>query len=142
MTLGPASVLAIEFTGGQYRGEILNALVELVQAGTVRVIDAVAVKKDGEGKITTLEINQLGAGDLHVFDPLKAEITGLLSYQDIQDIGAMLDPNTAAGLLVLEHMWANNLAQAILHAKGKVVLNRLLVPEVVQENLALIEQVQ
>lgn len=142
MKLGPTSVLAIEFTGGNYKGEILAALVDLVRAGTVRVIDAVAVKKDAAGKITAQEINQLAAKDLHIFDPLQAEITGLLSNQDINDIGAMLANNSAAGLLVLEHIWANQLGQAIVNAKGKVVLNRLLMPEVVQENLALIEAVQ
>lgn len=142
MSLGPTSVLTIEFKGGQYRGEILAALVELVQAGTVRVIDAVAVKKDHAGKITALEINQLAVNDLHVFDPLNAVITGLLSNTDIQDIGALLDNDSAAGLLVIEHVWANKLAQAIANANGKVVLNRLLMPEVVEENLELMEAVQ
>jgi hypothetical protein len=142
MKVGPTSVLAIEFTGGNFKGEILSALVDLVRAGTVRVIDAVAVKKDGAGKITAQEINQLAANDLHIFDPLQAEITGLLSNQDIDDIGAMLDNNTASGLLVLEHVWADNLAQAIVNANGKVVLNRLLMPDVVQENLEMIEAIQ
>jgi uncharacterized membrane protein len=141
MKLGPTSILVIEFTGGEYKGEILAALVELVQAGTVRVIDAVAVKKDGDGKITSLEINQLGVKDVHVFDPLQAEITGLLSNQDINDIGALLDNNSAAGVLVLEQLWANKLAQAIVNAKGKVVLNRLLMPDAVQENLDIIEKI-
>jgi hypothetical protein len=137
MSLGPTSVLAIEFKGGQYRGEILGALVDFVRAGTIRVIDAVAVKKDDAGEITALEINQLPMNDLHIFDPLNAEITGLLSNTDINDIGALLDNNTAAGLLVLEHIWATKLAQAIVNANGKVVLNRLLMPDVVEENLEL-----
>jgi len=103
------------------------------------VVDAVAVKKDGEGKITALEINQLPLKDLHVFDPLQAEITGLLSNTDIQKIGDLLDNNSAAGLLAIEHLWAENLAQAIVRAKGKVVLNQLMMPEDVEENLKLME---
>lgn len=142
MQLGPTSVLAIQFTGGEYRGEIIAALVDLVRAGTVRVVDAVAVKKDDAGQITTLEVNQLASNELQVFDALDAEITGLLSYQDINDIAASLENNTAAGLLVLEHVWANNLAQAIVRANGKVVLNRLMMPDVVQENLDIIEAIQ
>lgn len=141
MELGPASVLAIQFKGKEFKGEIMNALVELVQAGTVRVVDAVAVKKDGAGVVTAQEISQLGSGDLHIFDPLKAEVTGLLSNQDIQDMGALLENNTAAGFLVLEHIWATKLAHAITNTGGTVVLNRLLMPEAVAENLALIENI-
>ena len=35
MNLGPTSVLVIEFQGGEYKGEILAPLVDLVQKGTV-----------------------------------------------------------------------------------------------------------
>src|SRR5262245_8021376 len=106
MQLGPTSVLTIQFNTGEYKGEILAALVDLVRAGTVRVVDAVAVVKDADGKVTAKEINQLTGLSLHVFDPLQAEITGLLSNDDIQDIGELLDNNTAAGIMVLEHLWA------------------------------------
>jgi hypothetical protein len=141
MKLGPTSVLVIESKGGEYKGEILAALVELVNNGTVRIIDAVAVKKDGEGKITAQEVNQIGVKDLHIFDPLNAEITGLISNTDINDIGALLDNNSASAILVLEHLWANRLGEAIVNAKGKVVLNRLLMPDVVEENFKQMEAV-
>jgi hypothetical protein len=141
MKLGPTSILVIESQGGEYKGEILAALVDLVNSGTVRVIDAVAVKKDGSGNITAQEVNQIGIKDLHIFDPLNAEITGLLSDTDINDIGALLDNNSASALLVLEHVWANRLGDAIVKAKGKVVLNRLLMPDVVEENFKQMEAI-
>lgn len=141
MDLGPTSVLAIEFKGKEFKGEILNALIELVNAGTVRVIDAVVVKKDAAGALSSYEVNQLPLNELKIFDPLKAEITGLLSNQDIQDMGALLDNNTAAGFLVLEQVWATKLAHAIQNTGGTVVLNRLLMPEVVAENMAMIENI-
>jgi uncharacterized membrane protein len=141
MELGPTSVLAIQFDGVNFKGEILNALAELVRAGTVRVVDAVVVRKDAEGKIDAQEVNQLGIADLRIFDPLQAEVTGLLSNQDIEDIGALLANSTASGILVLEHIWATKLVHAIQSAGGTVVLNRLLMPEVVAENLALIENI-
>jgi len=141
MKYGPTSVLVIESQGGEYKGEILAALIELVNAGTVRVIDALGVTKDDKGKVTTLEVSQMGERGVHIFDPLNAEITGLLSNTDIEDIAAMLDNNSASALLVLEHVWANKLGEAIVNAKGKVVMNRLLLPDVVEENFKLMEQV-
>lgn len=141
MKYGPTSVLVIESQGGEYKGEILAALVELVNAGTVRVIDALGVIKDENGKVTTLEVSQMGDRGVHVFDPLNAEITGLLSNTDIQDIAELLDNNSASALMVLEHVWANKLGEAIVRAKGKVVLNRLLLPDVVEENFKQMEAV-
>ena len=92
--------------------------------------------------VTAQEVNQLAPEVVAIFNPLDAEVTGLISNDDIQDIGTMLDNDSAAGLLVLEQLWATKLAQAITNANGKVVMNRLLMPEVVEENMALIEAVK
>lgn len=141
MAMGPTSVLVIQFTGRNFKGEILAALYDLVKAGTVRIVDAVVVIKDNEGKVTAQEVNQLAPTVVAIFDPLNAEVSGLISNTDIQDIGTLLDNDSAAGILVLEQLWATKLAQAITNAKGKVVLNRLLMPEVVEENMAIIEKI-
>lgn len=141
MAMGPTSVLVIQFTGRNFKGEILAALYDLVKAGTVRIVDAVVVIKDNEGKVTAQEVNQLAPTVVAIFDPLNAEVSGLISNNDIQDIGTLLDNDSAAGILVLEQLWATKLAQAITNAKGKVVLNRLLMPEVVEENMAIIEKI-
>jgi uncharacterized membrane protein len=138
MRLGPCSVLAIQFATTQMKGEILSELVHLVDDGVVRVADAVVVRKDKEGHITPTEISNLGESEMRIFDPLDATVSGLLSNDDIRDIGELIDNNTSAGLLVIEHLWATKLAQAITNAKGKVVLNRLLMPELVEENLEII----
>lgn len=141
MAMGPTSVLAIQANGNKLKGEILMALAELVNAGTVRIIDVVAVKKDDNGNITAQEVEQLGIDELRLFDPLKAQASGLLSNDDIEDIGKTLDNGSAAGLMILEHVWATQLAQAIQNAGGKVVMNQLIMPEVIEENLAAIENV-
>jgi uncharacterized membrane protein len=142
MAVGPVSVLAIQFTENNFNGQILAALYELVNNGTVKIIDAVAVVKDANGKVTAQEISQLAPTVVSIFDPLNAEVTGLLSYEDINDIGAKLDNNSAAGLLALEHIWADRLAQAIIEANGKVVTNQLIMPDVVEEQLAAIATVK
>lgn len=142
MKLGPCSVLAIQFASTQMKGDILAELTHLVNAGILRVADAVVVRKDDEGHVTSTEINNLAENEMHIFDPLDATITGLLSNEDIKSIGELLDNNTSAGLMVIEHVWATQLAEAIARANGKVVLNRLLMPELVQENLELIETIR
>lgn len=142
MALGPVSILAIQFSENNFRGEILAALYDLVKNGTVRIIDAVVVAKDQTGEITVQEVNQLAPTVVAIFDPLDAEVTGLLSYDDIHNLGALLDPNSSAGLLALEHTWAERLAQAIIGANGKVVTNQLIMPDAIEEQLAAIATVQ
>lgn len=141
MAVGPVSVLGIQFSENNFRGEILAALYELVKSGTVKIIDAVVVVKDAGGKVTAQEVNELAPAVVAIFDPLDAEVTGLLSYDDIYGIGAKLDNNSSAGLLALEHIWADRLGQAIVNANGKVVTNQLIMPDVVEEHLAAIATV-
>jgi uncharacterized membrane protein len=142
MAVGPVSILAIQFSENNFRGEILAELYDLVKSGTVRVIDAVVVAKDQAGKVAAQEVNQLAPAVVAIFNPLDAEVTGLLSYSDIEAIGAMLENNSSAGVLALEHIWADKLAQAIVNANGKVVTNQLLMPDAVAEQLATIATVQ
>ena len=142
MAVGPVSILAIQFSENNFRGEILAALYDLVKSGTVRIIDAVVVAKDREGKVAAQEVNQLAPAVVAIFNPLDAEVTGLLSYSDIEAIGVMLENNSSAGVLALEHIWADKLAQAIVNANGRVVTNQLLMPEAVEEQLAAIATVK
>jgi hypothetical protein len=48
MGIGPVEYMIVAFPGNQFKGEIVPALQELVDAGTIRVIDLAFVIKDGE----------------------------------------------------------------------------------------------
>ena len=47
--IGPVDYAVIAFPGNQFKGEIVPALTDLVDAGTIRIIDAVFVSKDEDG---------------------------------------------------------------------------------------------
>ena len=59
MTVGPVDVITIGFPGNKFSGQIAPALMELVDSGTIRVLDLLFVQKDAEGALTTLEIEDL-----------------------------------------------------------------------------------
>ncbi len=46
MQLGPVEYVVIAFPGSQFTGEIAPALADLIDAGTIRVIDLAFVSKD------------------------------------------------------------------------------------------------
>ena len=53
----------------------------------------IVVKKDADGKVTHQEMQEHDNTVLAVFDPLKAEISGMIQVEDIEMIGEKLEPN-------------------------------------------------
>ena len=49
----------IAFPGNRFRGEIAPAIGDLVEAGTIRVIDIAFVGKDADGNAVAMEVTEL-----------------------------------------------------------------------------------
>jgi len=65
--LGPIDFGVIEFDGNNFDGRIAAALIDLIAAGTIRIIDLAVVTKDEAGDVAILEIE-----DVEEAGPLKA----------------------------------------------------------------------
>ena len=123
MSLGPIEMLVVKFPGNQFTGEIAPALVELVEGGIIRVIDILFVVKEEDGKVTVVEINDLDDDDFRRFDPVVADVTGLLSIEDAEWLSQTFEPNSSAAIMLFENTWATKFRDALLHAKGELILN-------------------
>ena len=135
MTYGPIDFIAFEFKGNQFKGEIIPALMELVNKEIVRVIDLVIVQKDAEGKLTMRELQQVEPAVVAMFDPLKAQITGMIQVDDIQEIGEKVENNSTAAIMLFENLWAIKFKDAVMNANGRVVMQQRIPNEIVQESL-------
>jgi uncharacterized membrane protein len=133
MALGPIEMLVVKFPGNQFTGEIAPALAELVDAGTIRVIDFVFIMKDADGTLTSVELADLPDDAASAFAPVVDDVSGMLSEDDIRDLGGLLDPNSSAGLMLFENAWAAKFAQAVRNAKGEVVLSERIPRQVIEE---------
>ena len=49
--IGPVEYLIVAFPGNEFRGEIAPALADLVEAGTIRIIDIAFAGKDADGEV-------------------------------------------------------------------------------------------
>jgi hypothetical protein len=136
MTLGPIDFLALEFPGNKFDGSILASLLELVQAGVIRIIDLVVIVKDEEGDVFVRELQELEPDSIRVLDPLQVEVTSMITRNDIDGFAAVLGNNSAAELLLIENLWAIKTKQAMLDADARVVMFERIPHEVVEENLA------
>ncbi len=116
--IGPVDYAIIAFPGNQFRGAIAPALADLVDAGTIRIIDAAFVGKDEDGNILAFELTELAPDVQEALDTLGIEVEGLFNEDDIQAAGEELEPNSSACLLIWENVWARNVAQAMRDAGG------------------------
>jgi hypothetical protein len=135
MTYGPVDFVALEFKGNQFKGEILPEIMSLVNNGVVRIIDMIVVRKDADGKVTHQEMQETDKSVLAVFDPLKAEINGMIQVEDIEMIGEKLDNNCTAAVILFENLWAVNFVKAVENANGRSVMHVRIPHEVVVETM-------
>lgn len=109
---GPVEVVLAQFTGDRPSGPVFDALQQLSDAGTIRLIDLVYVTKDESDVVGFAEVADV---------PMDLAAIGLLSGEDVDELGGALPPGTSALLLVVELLWAKNLASRLFEAGGAVV---------------------
>jgi len=109
------------FEGNRFTGEIVPALADLVESGTVRIIDLAFILKDPDGSVLTLELDDLPDEAADAFATLEYEVDDLLNADDLMVEAAALQPGTAAALVVWENLWARRLADAVRAAGGALV---------------------
>jgi hypothetical protein len=129
---GPVEMALIGFPGSRFDEAIIPALAELVDTGTMRVIDLVVVRKDAEGNVTAAEVSQLDDDEAAVFDRLDGEIGELFSHEDLAAAGARLPAGSTAALLLWENSWATRLAAEIAGAGGQLLLHDRVPADVVR----------
>jgi Family of unknown function (DUF6325) len=130
--IGPVDYAVIAFPGNRFRGEIGPALAELVEAGTIRIIDIAFVGKNPDGDAIAFELTELDPDVQEGLDKAGIEVGGLLNDDDMMDIAAGLEPNSSAALLVWENVWARKVAQTMRDAGGELVAFERLPHDVVQ----------
>jgi hypothetical protein len=123
--LGPVDYLIVEFPAGKanFTGEIAKALTDLVDAGTVRVLDLLMLTKEPDGSIDAIELSDLDeslAGDLR---SLETEVAHLLGEDDVAHLAAAMEPGTIAAALVWENTWAAPFGSAVRRAGGQLIAN-------------------
>jgi hypothetical protein len=121
--LGPVDYVIVEFPSGaaNFTGEMVEELLKLVDAKTIRVIDVLILVKDDDGTIEALELSdmeQLGA-----LEVLEAELAEFLAEEDVEHLAAAMDPGSVAGVLIYENLWAAPFASAARRSGGQLIAN-------------------
>jgi uncharacterized membrane protein len=149
---GPIQLLVLAFPHSRFNGEILPELDRLKRRRIIRVLDLLVIRKDAAGHVVTatgsdlefLEATALGAyvgslagyasggpeavergaiegaaqlADGHVFDE-----------DDVFRLTQALTDDTTAALLLIQHLWARPLLDAVEEAGGIELMNEWIAP--------------
>jgi hypothetical protein len=115
--MGPIDFVAIEFPHRQGPGEGLPVFLDLVDRGIIRILDLVFIRKDENSSVRRLELSELSP-DLRVFD---GAASGLLDDEDIENLGKVIEPDSAACIAIYENRWMAPLAIALRHGGAQLV---------------------
>src|SRR5690242_4056453 len=119
LEMGPIDVVVIGYpAGAPMSGEAIPILLDLVDRGIIRVLDALFVRKDADGTFSGFDLADLdeeSAGDLSVF---AGASTGMLSDDDAAMVAAEIEPGTAAVMIVYENRWSAHFIAAVRRNGG------------------------
>jgi len=120
--LGPIDYLVVEFPADRRPdGSALPLLVDLVERRIILVLDLIFVRKEADGSLVGMAIEDLGLeGGVDV--TLFAEAaTGLIDRTDLEDAAAVLAPGCSGAILVYENCWAAPFASALRREGAQLV---------------------
>jgi hypothetical protein len=123
VSIGPVEFLALKFPGNEFRGEILPALTDLVEAETIRIVDLLFVQKSANEEVRVIELTDLGKDDFAAFDIIVSQVSGLIGHDDARMVADALEPNSSAALMLFENVWAIRFVDAVDNAKGEVLMS-------------------
>ena len=121
--IGPVDYLVVGFPAAtaNFSGEMASELKALIDSDTVRVLDLVMITRADDGSVQAAELRDADDSEIGELRALERELAILLAEEDIEEIGASLEPGSAAGVLVWENTWAAPFASAVRRSGGELL---------------------
>jgi uncharacterized membrane protein len=152
-SMGPIQMTSLAFPGNRFKGEILPELEKLKKAGIVRIVDLLLVRKDELGNVMVTTATDLDWEEAISFGSYVGALAGYVAHgpagiekgamagaaeladghlfdeDDVFRVTQSLPKNMSAVLVLLEHLWAKPLFDAVDRAAGVELSNDWIRPE-------------
>jgi len=121
--LGPIDYVVVRFPADKanFSGAMADELKKLMDSSTVQVLDLLMVSKGEDGAVAVAELREHDESELGELRSLEADLSLVLALEDVEQVGADLEPGSAAAVLVWENTWAAPFASAIRHSGGELL---------------------
>ena len=152
--LGPVQFFLIGLPNDNLRGQIRQELSNASKAGTIRVLDGLAIQKRQDGTVVSLGASDLSPDQRADFGAIVGALLGYgaageegaeagaemgavafadrnfgLSDDDIRSIARDIPEGTTGVMLLIEHRWAMGLKEAVQSTGGAVLAQGMVRPE-------------
>ena len=152
-SMGPIQMTSLAFPGNHFKGDILPELEKLKKAGVVRIVDLLLVRKDELGNVMVTTASDLDWQEAVSFGSYVGALAGyaasgpagiekgamagaaeladghLFDQDDVFRVTQALPKNMSAVLVLLEHLWAKPMLDAVDRAGGIELSNDWIRPE-------------
>ena len=149
---GPVQMLVLEFDRTEFEGEILPELERLKEAGIVRLIDLLFVRKPVGGEIEVVQTSDLSQDEAETFGAIVGALVGFgtgseeetlraaeAGAEELEDghffgdsevwyLGDAIPEGKSAAVALLEHTWAIPLRDKIISAGGTAIADEWIHP--------------
>ncbi len=133
MELGPLEYMVIGCPGNQFMREVVPQLNAIQEKGQIQVVDLLFIRKAADGTVTALEVSDLNDDERAAFGPMQESLLGLITPEDILTLSGPLPADTSAAIVLLEHLWLNQLEEAVDRANGIVYIGGMIPHPTVQQ---------
>jgi len=120
-SFGPVDYLVVEFppNTSNFSGEMAKELASLVEAELIQILDLVLLRKNDDGSIDAIELDDLDQVD--ELRKIETQIAEVLAAEDIANLAEAMEPGTTAGVLVWENSLAAPFASAARRSGGQLI---------------------
>jgi hypothetical protein len=119
---GTIDWFVVEFRGGRpVDGSLVLPILDLVDRRLIRILDALVFRKNADGGLETLSTNDLEREQHGLLGELAGATSGLIDVEDSTRVGDILEPNSAALMIVYENLWSLPFTRAAQMAGGELV---------------------
>ena len=122
---GPVELYLVGFEGDHPDEGTLEAIRDLVEGGTIRLIDFLVISREEDGSVLITDFEEVS--DEYGFGDVELAAIGLVAEEDAQELAAGIAPGTSGALLAIELLWAKDLASRFA-ASGGIVLQTERIP--------------
>ena len=120
--LGPVDHVVVEFPAeaANFSGETASELSALVERDLVRVLDLLFINKDVDGSVEAFESHEFEDSEVGRLRELETGLSLLLAEEDVESIGAALEPGSSAAVLIWENAMAAPFGSAVRRSGGQL----------------------
>jgi hypothetical protein len=130
LRFGPVDVVVLAAGEPRFDGSVFAELERQAAAGVIRVLDAMLLMKDDEGKAWRIDLEDLTDEEKAAVGFIETDTRGLFDSDDAGTLFEGMVPGSAVVALAIEHKWAVELVNAVYNA-GVELAFQFRVPAVV-----------